>query len=141
MTNWNKTITLYNKYEDEQTGLIKWYRHKLQHCFYKVTNNKVNIGNIQISTNDNIIRIPKQNVYVSPDKWLALSDTLKGQCMTLQGGDLIFFGNITDEIDEYTAGQRSSDIIAKYKVSGSVFITSVNINTDLPGAHYLVRGE
>lgn len=138
---WNKTITLYNKYEDRQTGFIKWYRHKLEHCFYKATNNKVNVGNVQMTTDDNIIRIPEQENYLPPYKWVELSSEEKSRFMTLQGGDLIILGDITEEIDEYTAGKRSSDLIAKYSALGSVFINSVNINDFVPGAHYFVRGE
>ena len=138
---WNKTITLYNKYEDEQTGVIKWYRHRLERCFYKTTNNKVNVGNVRLQTDDNIIRIPAQNNYLPPFKWLQLSDDKKSEFMTLRGGDLIILGDIEEEIDEYTSEKRSSDLIAKYKSLGSVFINSVNINDFVPGAHYFVRGE
>ncbi len=138
---WNKTITLYNKYEDELTGVIKWYRHKLEKCFVKTTNNKANVGNVQLQTDDNIIRIPFQRKYLTPYEWVELPNNVKGNYMTLQGGDLIFLGNVEQEIDEYTSGQRSTDLIKKYSVLGSVFINSVNINTDLPGPHYFVRGE
>ena len=138
---WNKTITLYNKYEDEQTGFIKWHRHKLEHCFFKVTNNKITVGGVQLQTDENIIRIPAQKDYLTPYLWLQLPNDKKGDKMTLRGGDLIFLGDITDEIDEYTQGKRSSDIISKYSALGSVVINSVNINDLIPGAHYFVRGE
>ena len=138
---WDKTITLYNKCEDEQTGLIRWYRHKLTNCFYKVTDNKVNIGNVQLQTNDNIIRIPEQRDYLPPYKWMELPNDKKGDQMTLQTGDLIFLGDIQEDIDELISGKRSSDLIAKHKTVGSVFITSVNINDFVPGAHYFIRGE
>lgn len=138
---WNKTITLYNKHEDEQTGLIKWYKHILTDCFYKVTNNVVSVGGVQLQTDDNIIRIPEQANYLPPYKWLQVPNDKKGQAMTLQSGDLIFLGDVSEEIDEYTSGKRSTDIIKKYSALGSVFVKSVNINNLIPGAHYLVRGE
>lgn len=138
---WNKTITLYNKYQDEQTGIIKWYKHTLRDCFVKVTNNKVNVGGVQLQTNDNIIRIPKQPNYLPPYEWLKLPNDRKSQSLTLQTGDLIFLGDIDEIIDEYTSGQRSSDLIAKYKSMGSVFVNSVNINDFIQGEHYFVRGE
>lgn len=137
---WNKTLTLYNKYEDE-SGLIKWYRHKLEHCFYKATKNKVNVGNVQIESDQSIVRIPEQNNYLSPYDWTKLPEDKRSEYMTLQGGDLIFLGDIADQIDEYTKGARSSDLIAKYKTLGSMSIVPVNINNFAPGAHYLVRGE
>ncbi len=138
---WNKTITLYNKSEDAETGIIKWYRQKLENCFYKVTQNKVNNGDTQVKTDDNIVRIPTQHNYCPPHKWILLTDEEKSRYMTLRGGDLIILGDITDEIDEYTEGIRSSDLIAKYSVLGCVFINSVNINDFILGAHYFVRGE
>lgn len=138
---WNRTITLYNKHEDQQTGLIKWYRHSLSDCFYKSTNNTVNVGGVQLQTDDNIIRIPEHQSYLPPYKWLQLPNDKKGQAFTLKGGDLIILGNVADEIDEYTQGKRSTDIIKKYTSLGSVFIKSVNTNNFVPGAHYLVRGE
>ena len=137
----NKTITLYNKHESKETGEIKWYRHKLKNCFYKVTNNKVNVGNIQMQTDNNIVRIPKQRNYLPPYKWAELTENEKQKYITLQGGDLIFLEIVNEDIDEYTSGKRSSDLIAKYSTLGSVFISSININDFLPGAHYFVRGE
>ncbi|MBQ7799629.1 MAG: hypothetical protein IJ370_03980 [Oscillospiraceae bacterium] len=137
---WNKTLTLYNKYEDEN-GAIKWYRHKLEHCFYKETKSKVNVGNVQIESNQSIARIPEQDKYLSPYDWAKLPEDKRSEYMTLQGGDLIFLGDVAEEIDEYTDGARASDLIAKYKALGSMSIGSVNINNFAPGAHYLVRGE
>lgn len=141
MSYWNKTITLYNRYADEQTGLIKWYRHILEGCFVKRTNNAVSVGGIQLRTDENIIRIPEQSNFLHPSQWNLLSDDKKLNHMTLQAGDLIFLGTVEEEIDEYTDGKRSSDLIAKYSVLGSVYIKSVNINTELPNSHYYVRGD
>lgn len=138
---WNKTITLYNKHEDELTGLISWYRHSLDNCFYKATNNTVNVGGVQLQTDDNIIRIPENPKYLPPYKWLQLPNDEKSQAFTLKSGDLVFLGDVSEEIDEYTPGKRSTDIIQKYSVMGCVHINSVNINDFVPGAHYLVRGE
>ena len=138
---WDKTITLFNKREDEQTGIVRWYRYVINGCFVKRTNNKINIGDVQLQTDDTIIRIPEQNNYLTPQQWSDTpNDKIKG-FITLQTGDLIFLGKIVEDIDEYTSGLRSSDLIAKYNKTGSVFITSVNINTFLPGAHYLIRGK
>lgn len=137
---WNKTITLYNKYEDEQ-GDTKYIRHKLERCFCKMTDTTKNNGDVQAKTSGFIIRIPEQGNYLPPYKWLALSADEKENFITLQSGDLIFLDDIDDEINENISGQRSSDLITKYKALGSLFINSVNINTDLPGAHYYVRGE
>lgn len=138
---WEQTITLYNKHEDEQTGFVRWYRHKLNKCFFKKTNNKINVGSVQIQTNDSIVRIPIQQNYLPPYEWLNIPNDKKTTKLTLQPGDLIFFGDVFEEIDEYTNGKRSSDLIAKYKTLGSLYITSVNINDWMYGQHYFVKGE
>ena len=138
---WDKTITLYNKCEDEQTGYIRWFRHTLANCFVKNTNNKVNVGGVQLQTNDTIIRIPIQENYLPPYEWEQMPNDIKPLKLTIKPGDLILFGNINDSIDEYTAGHRSSDLIAKYKDMGSVFVNSININDFVMGEHYFVRGE
>ena len=137
---WNKTITLYNKLEDNTTGHISWYRHVLKNCFFKATKRSANVGNTQKNSGDYIIRIPQLNNFLSAAKWLEITDNSYDKFITLQGGDLIVLGDVSDEIDEYTPGQRSSDLVNRYAALGSLFISSVNINTDLPGAHYLVRG-
>ena len=138
---WNRTITLYNKHEDELTGVIKWYRHTLSDCFYKGTNNTVNVGGVQLQTDDTVVRILEKPNYLPPYKWLQLPNDEKNKAFTLKSGDLIFLGDITEEIDEYSKGKRSTDIIQKYSAIGSMFIKSVNTNDFMPGAHYLVRGE
>lgn len=138
---WNKTITLYNRHEDEQTGLVKWYKHTLHNCFFKATDNIVNANGVKLQTNDYVIRIPAQKNFIPPHKWLELPSDKKIKYVTLQSGDLIFLGEINTEIDEYTSGKRSSDLIAKYKSVGSVFVKSVNINDFMCGRHYYIRGE
>lgn len=138
---WDKTITLYNKHEDEQTGFIRWFRHTLTNCFVKTTNNKINVGNVQLQTNDTIIRIPKQKDYLLPYEWEQIPNDVKSLKLTIKPGDLIILGDVNDSIDEYTAGHRSSDLIAKYKSLGSVFVNSVNVNDFVMGEHYFVRGE
>lgn len=138
---WDKIITLYNRYEDEQTGVVKWYRHKLNKCFYKRTNNRVRVGDVQLQSDDTIVRIPAQSSYLPPFAWNGLPNDHKSNQMTLQSGDLIFLGDVAEEIDEYTSGKRSSDLITKYKALGSVFVSSVNINDFMYGQHYLVKGE
>lgn len=138
---WNKTITLYNRFEDAQTGIIKWYRHRLENCFYKSTYNTSNTGTEQIRSEDMIIRIPEQGNYLAKYKWIELSDSERCRYMTLQSGDLIVLGDITDSIDEYTAGKRSSDLFKKHSAHGAILIRHININDFLPGAHYLVKGR
>jgi hypothetical protein len=138
---WNKTITLYNKYEDEQTGLIRWYRKVIENCFVKTTNNKVTVGNVLLQSDENIVRVGVQSNYLAPYKWRNLPNDQKTEYITLQNGDLIFFGEIAEDIDELTPGKRSTDIVDKYSAVGSMVINAININDFVPGAHYFIRGE
>ncbi len=138
---WNKTITLYNRFEDEKTGLITWHRHKIEHCFFKNTKSGANIGNVQRFSSESIVRIPEQHNYLPPFEWLKLADSKRPECMTLQVDDIIVPADVSDEIDEYSQGTRSSDLLAKYKSLGALRIKSVNINTVAPGAHYFIRSE
>ena len=138
---WNKTITIYNKHEDKQTGLIKWYRHILSDCFFKTTNNRINVGSVSISSDDTIVRIPAQECYIPPFDWNNLRDDIKQYYFTINKGDLIFLGEVSEDIDEYTPGKRSSDLIEKYNLLGSIAVNSINVNDFGPLAHYFVRGK
>ena len=138
---WNKTITLYNRAEDNQTGAVKWYRHRIEYCFCKQTNSQMNTGVEQFTHVETIVRIPEQDNYQPAHKWVDLSDNEKAKHITLQSGDLIVLGDITDTIDECTNGKRSNDLIKKYTDSGAISVKSVNINNSLPGAHYFVKGR
>ena len=63
---------------------------------------------------------------------------------TLAPGDIIVKGIITDNIDEYTKGQRSSDLINKYKdLRGCIQIEDVALNVGVGrnNEHYYVRGK
>lgn len=62
---------------------------------------------------------------------------------TLNTGDIIVLGEVTDEIDDYVKGQRASDLIAKYKkLQGCIEIESFTIDTGISRCceHYLVNG-
>ena len=138
---WNKTLTIYNKHEDKQTGLIRWYRHIINNCFFKTTNNQINIGTVLLNSDDTIVRIPSQRNYLSPFAWHNEADKDKPLFLTINKGDLIFLGAVVDEIDEYAQGKRSSDLIAKYSLLGSITVNSINVNDSGPLAHYLIRGK
>lgn len=136
---WDKTITLFNRTEDNITGVVAWYKHVITNCFVKRTNTWVRVGSEKIQTDTNIVRIPYQINYLPPSQWIASND--KGNYITLKPDDIIIIGEVDDTINEYVSGQRSNDIIAKYKLDGVIKIKSVNENTFLPNKHYLVMGE
>ena len=138
---WNKTITIYNRHEDEQTGFIKWYRHIIENCFYKTTNNQINVGSVLLNSDDTIIRIPSQSNYKTSFDWNNIPNDKKNEYLTIKKGDLILLGEVTEDIDEYITGKRSNDIIEKYSLLGAITINSINDNDSGPLAHYLIRGK
>jgi hypothetical protein len=138
---WNKTITVFNKFEDKFSGNTFWHKHVLTNCFYKRTNQSVTVGNVKLQSDENIVRIPYQTNFKQAYEWQNLPTDTQSNYLTLQTGDLIFYDEIADTIDENTSGMRSNDIIKKYKSLGVMTIKAVNINDDLPNKHYLVRGE
>lgn len=140
---WNTTITIYNKFEDKQTQLIKWYRTVLDNCFWKYTGDKVSVGNTILETNDIICRVPENNKFLEKFEWLSIPNDLMTNYFTLGNGDIIVKGSVLDEIDEYKTGKRSTDLIAKYKeLQGCMEIQQIAINIG-PGRcnpHYYVKG-
>ena len=138
---WDKTITLYNKFEEEKSGKVTWHRHRIEECFFKDSQSLSSGGNVRKKSSEGIARIPEQTDYVSPSEWLKLSEQDRAKVFTLQVGDIIISGDVSDDIDEYTKGMRSSDLIAKYISLGVLSIKTVNVNTFAPGAHYFIRGE
>ena len=140
MSFWAHTITLYNRHEDSTEGTVKYYRHVLHNCFVKRTNNQVTVGNTHIQSDDTIVRIPSQPDFLPIFEWKKADDGTKAKFITLQADDLIIFGAVADDIDEYTSGKRKNDIIEKYKDLGYMSVKSFNLNTFLPTKHYYVRG-
>lgn len=138
---WNKTITVFNKFEDKFTGATVWHRHVLRNCFYKRTNQSVSVGNVNLQSDENIVRIPYQANFKQAYEWQNMPTDMQANYLTLQTGDLIIYGLIAMDIDENTSGMRANDFIKNYKSMGVMTIKAVNINDDLPNKHYLVRGE
>ena len=94
--------------------------------------------------NFNIIcRIPKDEAFIEKYKWIAKPNDEKDNFFTLGVGDIIINGEVTEDIDEYKSGSRSSDILAKYKqLQGCMIIEEVGINIDggRCNEHYFVKG-
>lgn len=140
---WDANLTLYNKYTDKQTQVIKWYRTTLSNCFWKSVGNKISIGNVVLETDDIICRIPKSNLFKNRAEWQDIPNDQMSDYFTLSVGDIIVFDIVDDEIDEYTSGKRSSDLISKYKdLQGCIEIQKVAINTGIGrcNPHYFIRG-
>lgn len=138
---WNTTITVYNKFEDQTTRRITWYRTVLQNCFWKYTGNKIVVGETTLETNSTMCRVPVHPAFLERYLWNNTED--KSTCFTLGTGDIIIKGEVDDEINEYASGYRSSDILTKYKKCGEcMVIDKCAMNTGLGRGleHYLVKG-
>lgn len=139
---WDTTITIYNKYVDAQTQVEKWYRHVIENCFWKASNNKVTVNDTIIDSSNVICRIPKSGEYLDKPEWESLPNDKMSDYFTLGQNDIIIKGDINFEIDEYTKGKRSTDLLEKYKLYGKMQIEQFSINTGSGrnNEHYFVTG-
>lgn len=141
---WETTITLFNKYTDPLTYVVKWYKTILPLCFWKSSNNRVTIGNTELQTNDVICRVRKSNKYKSKAEWVELPNDEMGEYFTFSEGDIIIIGDIPDEINEREKGKKSTEIIAKYKgLQACIVVKSFSDNTGAGRVypHYFIDGE
>lgn len=140
---WDTTITIYNKFTDPQTRVISWYRTVLSDCFWKYTGDKITIGETVLETNDTICRIPKNDKYLDKYQWEALTNDNMSNYFTIGVGDIVIKGEVSDIIDEYTSGHRSSDVVSKYKkLQGCIIVESFSDNTGTyrGSEHYFIKG-
>ena len=149
---WDKTVTIYNKLKDPTTQKISWYRNTAENCFWKYINNTYAIGGssglssqgIMLETKHIICRIPKSDKYVDKRVWLELSAGERSDYFTLGNGDIVVLGEVTDVIDEYVAGKRSTDLLTKYKEFNECFEIdgfTINVNDGVGLEHYKVSGK
>ena len=140
---WDTSITIYNKHTDSITQVVTWYRHTVNYAFWQYVKEKATIGDTILETNRTICRIRESSSFMEKHLWLNLTADEKAEYFTLGQGDIIVKGNVEDEIDEYSKGHRSSDLIEKYKeLQGCFEIESVSINIG-PGRglpHYKAQG-
>ncbi len=140
---WETTITLYNRYDDPQTHVVKWFRHVIEGTFWKYTGNKVTINKVTLETDDTICRIRKDDKFLERHVWINKPNDEMGNYFTLGVGDIIIKGEVEDIIDEYTSGIRSNDIEKKYKnLQGCIRIkeVAINIGSSKCSEHYFVKG-
>lgn len=139
---WDSTITIFNKYKDPQTQVVTWYKTVLNDCFWKDTGVKVTIGETMIDADGIICRIPEQENFKPYAEWVKLSRDVMADYFTLGVDDILVLGEVEEDINEYASGQRSSDLINKYKPQGCCQIQKFNINTStsMIQPHYMVRG-
>lgn len=141
---WNEDITIYNKYTDPVSRLITWHRHVVRGAFWKNIGNKFQIDKTVIETDAIICRIRVDEEFLPKYEWIALPNDQMDEYYTLGRGDIIIRAEVDDEVDEYTSGYKSTDLVKKYKdLQGCLTIDEVTINTEggRGNEHYLVRGK
>lgn len=135
---WCDTVTLYNKYT-ATSGEVTWYRTVLLGCFWKYVTDYQRVDNATQMTKVLLCRVRKSNKFVESYEWQALGD--KSSRFTFNEGDILIKGKVEDSVDEYTKGQRSSDLLNKYKDRcAQITECSINVGGGRVNEHYLVRG-
>jgi hypothetical protein len=140
---WDTDLTIYNRYEDPETNVVKWYRYSVSGAFYKHVKQKVVIGSETLEIDRVMCRMREHPAYLDKHIWVQLDDKDKASHFTVGRGDIIVKGIVEDEIDEYTKGKRSSDINAKYKELQGCFVVDLTANNTGPGRcepHYRAEG-
>lgn len=124
--------------------MVTWYRHNVSNCFWKYVRDILRVDEVTLETNKTICRIPKDKDFKERHEWINLSNDTMRNYWTLGVGDIIVRGNVTDDINEYISGYRSSDLVAKYKdLQGCMYIEAVAINVGKGrcNEHYYVSGN
>lgn len=140
---WSTTITLYNKVIDENKK-VKWYRHVIDDCFYSQVLDTLSKTNSILDSYISICRIRKSENYVGKRRYNDMSDDERENYFTLSSGDIIVAEDVDFEIDEYSDGQRSSDMLKLYREDPGCFIVKQRSNNTGKGRgnpHYVARGE
>lgn len=140
---WDDTITLYNKYTDPETNTVHWYRKVINDCFYKHSIEKLTVGKTTIETNVSTCRIRVDDAFIDKRAWNAKPALEKQSYFTLCTGDIIIAEEVDFEIDEYTKGKTSADLINMYKEWPGCFtveLVHINVGGGRGNEHYLARG-
>lgn len=140
---WERTLTVYNKFEDSTTRVVSWHRTVLYNCFWKHSQNKLSLGETVLETDFIICRIPQNSKFLEKYQWITIPNDEKDNYFTLAVGDIIVRGEVEENINEYVSGKRSTDFLAKYKaLQGAIEIEEVEINIGRGrnNPHYYVKG-
>lgn len=141
---WDTTITVYNKFTDNQTSVVRWFRNVVTDCFWKMSGAEVQVGSTVLDSKSIICRIPKDERFLEKQDWIALPNDEMDDYFTLAQGDIIVKGECDFVIDEYTQGHRSSDLLGQYReYQACMEITEFSNNTGVGrnDEHYLARGK
>lgn len=140
---WDTTLTIFNQFKDPQTKVVRWYKTVVDGAFWKYVGDKITIGKTVLETNNIICRIRKDDRFLEKYEWVQKPNDEMSDYFTLAKGDIIIKGAVDEDIDEYTNGRRSNDIIAKYKqLQGCMSIEemAINVGAGRCDEHYYVKG-
>lgn len=142
---WDTTVTIYNKFVDTQTSVVKWYKTVVTDCFWQLTGTEVKVGNTTLDSKSIVCRIPKDDRFLEKQDWIKLPNDEMEDHFTLAQNDIIVKGECDFVIDEYTKGSRSTDLLSKYReYQACMEITECGNNTGAgraPIEHYVARGK
>ncbi len=133
----NDTITLYSKFEykDEYNKYKTVYlRKELNNCSWRQSTSTSLIDGSSVTRKAITVRIPQSDNYITPSEWQASTQEAIVDKFTLQEGDLVIRGVVTDETTDLT--------LLKDKYSDrAILIQSVTNNADRgqPLPHYKVE--
>ena len=141
---WDTTITVYNRFEDPQTDLVTWYKTILHDCFWRASGDRVSIGQVTLDSKSVLCRIPKNPSFLERFDWVQLPNDQMSEYFTLGIGDIIVKGECADEINEYVQGQRSTNLLEKYRPYQrcvEIEDLAINVGSGRNNEHYYVRGK
>ena len=132
---WNKTLTVYTKYFDEETKTATWYRYVLTDCFFARTN-KARFASPELyRESENLARIPAQENYVPYAEWCAMSDEERTASFSeAPEKSIVFLGEIGEDITD----GRGTALRKKYPESFAV--GEFRDNTAFALSHYYAEG-
>ena len=135
---WDTTVTLFNKYEDSK-GEVTWYKTVLTGCFWKYETDYQRVDNATQMTKVLLCRVRKSSDFLENYVWE--EESSKDSYFTFNDGDILIKGEVEDTINEYTTGQRASDLLKKYKDRcAEITECRINVGAGRVCEHYLVRG-
>lgn len=140
---WDQTVTVYNRYEDPTTHAVTWFKNTISGCFWKHSEDKVLIGSTKVESCQTVCRVRKSDKFMRRYLWEQLSAAEKSNFFTFGPDDIIVLGEVSDTIDEYTSGRRSSDLLTKYKkLQGCMVVEfcAENVGGGRGNEHYRVSG-
>ena len=108
---WNQTITVYSRYVDKQNRAVRWVGKVLHNCF--VGKERIRDWNNRdaILSEEYVVRIPQNADFLASAGLELLANT---DLFTLSPGNVVFLGEVDDEIDDETDGLRMSDRRIQY---------------------------